>query len=69
MVANARSLEDRIPGCQFLAVITGQENTYFERAFESLGCTTEERDETPDAACAKGFVNLMKTVAREGSLG
>lgn len=69
MVAHARNLEDRIPGCQFLAIITGKENTYFERAFEKLGCSAEERDETPFAACATGFINLMKTVAKEGTLG
>ena len=34
MVAAAPTLQDRIPGCQFLALITGKENTYFERSFE-----------------------------------
>ena len=37
MVAAAPTLADRIPGCQFLALITGRENTYFERSFEALG--------------------------------
>lgn len=69
MVANARTLQDRIPGCQFLAIITGKENTYFERSFQKLECTQEERDGIPDAACATGFINLMKGVAKEGSLG
>lgn len=69
MVAHARTLEDRIPGCQFLAIITGKENTYFERSFERLECSAQERDDTPYAACATGFINLMKTVAKEGSLG
>lgn len=31
MVASLRSLEDRIPACQFLGSLTGPENTYFER--------------------------------------
>jgi thiaminase/transcriptional activator TenA len=69
MVANCRCLDDRIPGCQFLAIITGKENTYFERSFESLGCTAEERNHIPDAACTQGFTHLMTTVAREGTLG
>jgi thiaminase/transcriptional activator TenA len=30
IIAHARSLSDRIPGCQFLAAITGAENTYFQ---------------------------------------
>ena len=41
IVANARSLSDRIPGCQFLALITGKENTYFERSLEKLGANGE----------------------------
>lgn len=70
MVANARTLEDRIPGCQFLALITGKENTYFERSFEKFGgCTVDERNQIPNAPCATGFIHLMKTVAKEGSLG
>ena len=68
MVAHARTLEDRIPGCQFLAIITGKENTYFERSFERLQCTAEEREAVSDAPCATGFINLMKEVAMEGSL-
>ena len=70
MIANARTLEDRIPACQFLAIITGKENTYFERSFVELGCSdAEERNKVPDAPCTVGFINLMKTVAKEGSLG
>jgi thiaminase/transcriptional activator TenA len=49
MVAKLPTLEDRIPGCQWLAVLTGQENTYFERSFEVLGVTAKERSNTPDA--------------------
>jgi len=69
VIANARSLEDRIPGCSFLAVITGKENTYFERCFEKLGCTKEERDQIPDDPCTTGFIALMKEVSASGSLG
>jgi len=66
-IAAARSLEDRIPGCQFLALITGKENTYFERAFEKLG--VKDRESVPDAACTTGFCNLMRTTAATGTLG
>jgi len=68
IIANARQLEDRIPGCQFLAVITGKENTYFERSFEKLGCSAEERTSIPNAACTTGFCNLMLEVAKSGVL-
>lgn len=72
MISNARTLEDRIPGCQFLAIITGKENTYFERCFEKLGdgCgTKEERDLIPNDPCTDGFLKLMKDVAANGILG
>lgn len=68
MVAGCRKLEDRIPGCQFLAVITGKENTYFERSFDKLGCD-EERMSTPDNEVTKSFIQLMTSVAKGGSLG
>jgi thiaminase/transcriptional activator TenA len=72
-IANARSLADRIPGCQFLALITGKENTYFERCFEKFvnaGCSViKDRDQIPDAPCTKGFCDLMREVALKGTLG
>lgn len=69
MVAKARCLSDRLPGCQFLAVITGKENTYFERCFEKLGgCSEEERNSIPNDECTSGFVKLMRDAAN-GSLG
>ena len=68
-IAKARSLDDRIPGCQFLGLITGKENTYFERSFEVLGCGKEERANIPDQEVTKGFVNLMREVSSEGTLG
>ena len=62
-VAAAPTLEDRIPGCQFLALITGKENTYFERSFEALGVPAERRQVafTPNDAATTGFQNLMRT--------
>jgi thiaminase/transcriptional activator TenA len=38
IITNARTLDDMIPLFQFLALITGKENTYFERSFVALGC-------------------------------
>jgi thiaminase/transcriptional activator TenA len=69
-IAKARSLDDRIPGCQFLGLITGKENTYFERSFEVLPCCSkEERAKIPDEAVTVNFVNLMKEVSYGGTLG
>mmetsp|Transcript_66007 Transcript_66007/g.154450 ORF Transcript_66007/g.154450 Transcript_66007/m.154450 type:complete len:221 (+) Transcript_66007:65-727(+) len=70
MIAHAKSLEDRIPGCQFLALITGKENTYFERCFQELPrCTEADRSKIPNAACTRGFDQLMRDAAKSGSLG
>ena len=68
IISHARSLEDRIPACQFLALVTSDENNYFERCFEKLGCSAEERASIPDAACTSGFCNLMREVALKGTL-
>jgi len=68
VVANAHTLDDRIPGCQFLAVITGKENTYFERAFRKLNISEEDREKVPDAECTTGFCRLMVDAARHGTL-
>ena len=69
MVASARCLADRIEGCQFLALVTGKENTYFERAFVYLQVSNEDRLETPNADVTDRFLNLMRTVAKDGTLG
>lgn len=71
VISNARSLEDRIPGCQFLAHISGAENTYFERCFQKLLGDLHEkhRKEIPNHDCTSEFINLMVDVSRKGSLG
>ena len=68
MVAAARNLQDRIPGAQFLALITGKENTYFERSFEALGVTPAMRETTPNATAQRDFNGLMRDTAKHGSL-
>ena len=70
VISHARCLEDRIPGCAFLSLITGKENTYFERCFEKIGdgCTRSERDGIPDDPCTTGFIALMREVSAGGSL-
>jgi len=70
IVAHLPSLSDRIPGCQFLAVITGPENTYFERAFDKLEISNQERnvDNTPDADVTRKFCELMRSAAASQNL-
>ena len=70
LICKARCLEDRIPACQFAALITSDENTYFLRCFEKLGCAdAKEREAVPSAPCTVGFINLMTEVANTGTLG
>ena len=70
IITKLSCLNDRIAGCQFLGVITGSENTYFERSFATLGITTEERSEeiTPNSKVTTKFCSLMKEVAVSGNL-
>lgn len=67
MIANAPSLEDRIPGAQFLALITSKENTYFERSFEALGVPNVARQLAPHDVTAD-FIALMRSAAASGSV-
>ncbi len=71
VVANARSLEDRIPGCQFLAFLTGTENTYFDRSLRKLLGDSHESvlKDMPTHDCTHSFIQLMLDVARHGALG
>lgn len=69
MVASARCLEDRVEGCQFLALLTGKENTYFERSFAHLGVSNHDRLQSANADVTNRFLNLMRTVAKDGTLG
>ena len=64
MIAAAPTLADRIPGCQFLALITGRENTYFERSFEALGVDKAAREDTPNAPATSAFDSLMREAAK-----
>jgi len=68
-VAKARTLKDRIPGCQFLALITSKENTYFERSFAALNVSEEDRIAIPNEECTDDFIELMRDVAERGYLG
>lgn len=64
-IAHAPTLADAVPAAQFLAVITGPENTYFQRSFIALGLPDMGRDQ-PTAAATSGFQNLMAKAASSG---
>ncbi len=65
-VAQAPSLADAIPMAQFLGVVTGPENTYFQRSFDALGLNVAKRDATPLGATTLAFNALMSKASKSG---
>jgi len=61
-IASADSFEARLRFGRFVGMVSGEENTYFLRAFEALG-VTEKRAETPDTEPTKGFKAIMREAA------
>ncbi|MZR13751.1 TENA/THI-4 family protein [Maritimibacter sp. DP07] len=62
VIAHAPTLEDAVPAAQFLALITGPENTYFLRSFDALGV----RADAPAASEARAFQDLMAEARHSG---
>ncbi|MEO0372039.1 MAG: TenA family protein [Pseudomonadota bacterium] len=62
MIAHAPSIEDSVPAAQFLALITGPENTYFLRSFEALNIPQAGSAEPETAA----FQELMARARASG---
>ncbi|MEX0349642.1 MAG: TenA family protein [Paracoccaceae bacterium] len=61
-IAHAPSLADSVPAAQFLAVITGPENTYFLRSLDAL----EAEASNDPAPVTRDFQNLMAEAAASG---
>ena len=66
MIAHAPTLADSVPAAQFLAVITGPENTYFLRSFEALGVKDIDWQNAPLKQPTKGFQELMAKAVASG---
>ncbi|MBF9052540.1 TENA/THI-4 family protein [Roseobacter sp. HKCCD9010] len=64
-ISQAPSLPDRVPGAQFLAVVTGAENTYFQRSFAALDVS----DTAPVHGQTQAFLDLMHRVRKSGNYG
>lgn len=64
-IAHAPTLADGVPGAQFLALVTGPENTYFQRSFDALEMSSEERI-APAAAVTAAFQKLMEDARKSG---
>ncbi|KAB7615316.1 TENA/THI-4 family protein [Amylibacter sp. SFDW26] len=65
-IAHAPTLADSVPAAQFLALITGPENTYFLRSFEALGVTDIEWQNAELKAATMGFQELMTQATSSG---
>lgn len=66
-IATADRFESRIRFAQFVAMITSDENTYFQRAFDALGVSATERENPAITAPTAGFQQLMKQAAESGN--
>jgi thiaminase (transcriptional activator TenA) len=58
-IVKAPSLVDRIPLGRFLGAVTGEENTYFQRAFEALGIPAEDRERPVLRGPTQAFHEVM----------
>ncbi|MCV6575006.1 MAG: TenA family protein [Cohaesibacter sp.] len=65
-IAHAPTLADSVPAAQFLAVITGPENTYFLRSFEALQIS-EDAQNAPASPVTTAFQDIMAKAAKSGS--
>ncbi len=66
-IAKAPRLADAIPLAQFLAVITGPENTYFQRSFATLGVEETAWNDPRLAPDTLAFRALMSEAAVSGN--
>ncbi|KAG8464392.1 hypothetical protein KFE25_003455 [Diacronema lutheri] len=67
-IAAAPTLDDRVPGAQFLALVTSTENTYFSRALRALGMSAPAEAAVADAPITTRFKRLMRSAAHSGKL-
>ncbi|MEO9338761.1 TenA family protein [Mesorhizobium sp. SB112] len=62
-IATADTFEARLRFGRFAGLISGEENTYFLRAFEALGVTQDQRATIADTEPTKGFQAIMREAA------
>lgn len=66
-IASADSYAARLRLSRFLAMITSDENTYFQRAFDELGVPEEERTAPKLSETTRAFQDLMREAAESRS--
>ena len=62
-IATADTFEARLRFGRFAGMVSGDENTYFLRAFEALGVSEARRHQEPDTAPTQGFQAIMREAA------
>jgi thiaminase/transcriptional activator TenA len=55
VLASADTFEAKLRFARFIGMVSGEENTYFLRAFEALGVTDDRRAADPDMQPTAGF--------------
>ena len=66
-IATADTFEARLRLGRFAGMISGEENTYFLRAFEALGVSSEQREQPQDTLPTAGFKAIMREAAASRS--
>lgn len=62
-MASADTFEARLRFGRFAGMVSGEENTYFLRAFDALGVSEDVRAAIPDSEPTKGFQAIMREAA------
>lgn len=68
-IHHAPSLPDRLPLAQFMGVLAGPENTYFQRSFDALDVPDKERSNPNLKAPTKAFQDLMLQASKSENYG
>src|SRR5437660_5113334 len=66
-LATADTFAARLRFGRFIGLMSGEENTYFLRAFEALGVTEDRRAADPDMLPTIGFKAIMREAADSSS--
>jgi thiaminase/transcriptional activator TenA len=67
VLATADTFAARLRFGRFIGMLSGEENTYFLRAFEALGVPEDRRAADPDTQATAGFKAIMREAAETRS--
>ena len=62
-----RPFKARLRLGRFIGMVSGEENTYFLRAFEALGVTEGRRATDPDTQPTAGFQSIMRELQKRAA--